>query len=826
MDRKPRTHEKKSYGQSVHVNKTDRVDTPHGPVGAGGRPGSGGSYNSSRPGGSSRPGPSRAARGGLISSPILLILAFLLLRGCGSFGSSQQSYYNTPSQTVVTQAPVVTAAPTQAPVVTQAPAATAAPVASAAQRSRFYTPLGGGRDTVTVMVYMCGTDLESSYGMATSDLQEVVSARIGSNVNVLVETGGCKLWKNKIVSNSTNQIYKVESGGVRLVKDAIGSKAMVKPDTLVEFIQFCNKNYPADRRILIFWDHGGGSVSGYGYDELYKASGSMDLAEIGQALKAAGTTFDWIGFDACLMATLETGMVCADYADYMIASEESEPGTGWYYTNWLTSLSNNTSLDTVTLGKQIVDDFISTSTKASASAKVSLSLVDLAQLQAAVPAPLRAFSTSTNRMIQNKEYGTVSNARAGARQFAQSSRINQIDLVDFANRIGTADAKALSQAILGCVKVNNTNISHAYGLSVYFPYESMNSVKAAVSTFNSVGMDAEYTKCITSFASLLSSGQVAASSSPYSGGSGGYGLDLTGLLNSYLGSSYPSGSSYSAGSSAYGSTNPLGALLGAASGSTQPPSSAGIDPTAIMSLLSAFSGRSMPAEMDWADTDLMARSAEFVAENLIDPADLVLTVRNDGSRVLSLTAEQWDLIQNVELNVFVDDGEGYLDMGLDNVDFDFDGDDLVMKYSGDWMCLNGVPVAYYLDSETDDEAGYTVRGHIPALLNGELVNLQVVFDDENPTGAVTGVQPMYDDGEIQVLAKGELALEQGDKLEFLADYYLYDGSYGGTYKIGTVLTVGAKGLDLSYEHLDETVSVTYRLTDIYNNHYWTPAWVQ
>ena len=35
--------------------------------------------------------------------------------------------------------------------------------------------------------------------------------------------------------------------------------------------------------------------------------------------------------------------------------------------------------------------------------------------------------------------------------------------------------------------------------------------------------------------------------------------------------------------------------------------------------------------------------------------------------MLSLTEEQWELIQTVELNVFVDDGEGFIDMGLDNI---------------------------------------------------------------------------------------------------------------------------------------------------------------
>jgi hypothetical protein len=390
--KRPSAHQKKSSGQSVNVHKTDRVDTGHGPVGSGGRP----PQTPPSPGGSNKSvynqvntarSAVRVARALGPRRVLLIVLAlallFLLTRGCGD---SYQSYTQQPvqPQTVVTAVPaaVPTAAPTLAP--TQAPTQAPAPLSTSA-RAKLYTPVGGGKDTVTIMVYLCGTDLESNYGMATSDLQEMASANIADNVNILVETGGCRMWKNKIVSNSTNQIYKVETGGVRALETKLGKKAMVESSTLTEFINYCKTNYPADRNILIFWDHGGGSISGYGYDELYKSAGSMDLAEISAALKAADCTFDWIGFDACLMATLETALVCNDYADYLIASEESEPGTGWYYTNWLNMLSKDTAVDTVTLGKKVIDDFVSTSLQSSARSQVSLSIIDLAEMQGTVP---------------------------------------------------------------------------------------------------------------------------------------------------------------------------------------------------------------------------------------------------------------------------------------------------------------------------------------------------------------------------------------------------------------------------------------------------------
>jgi hypothetical protein len=105
---------------------------------------------------------------------------------------------------------------------------------------------------------------------------------------------------------------------------------MTKPDTLSGFIQWCAQNFPANRNMLIFWDHGGGSVSGYGYDQKFPRPVPCPWAGIDTALAAGGVKFDFIGFDACLMATMETALMTSQYADYLIGSEETEPGVGWY----------------------------------------------------------------------------------------------------------------------------------------------------------------------------------------------------------------------------------------------------------------------------------------------------------------------------------------------------------------------------------------------------------------------------------------------------------------------------------------------------------------
>ena len=73
----------------------------------------------------------------------------------------------------------------------------------------------------------------------------------------------------------------------------------------------------------------------------------MTLKGIDQALDSGGVYFDFIGFDTCLMGTVENALMLTAHADYLIASEETEPGLGWYYTNWLSRLSANTSMPTI-----------------------------------------------------------------------------------------------------------------------------------------------------------------------------------------------------------------------------------------------------------------------------------------------------------------------------------------------------------------------------------------------------------------------------------------------------------------------------------------------
>ena len=648
-------------------------------------------------------------------------------------------------------------------------------------REKYTQIKGGGKDEMTIMVYLCGTDLESRSKMATSDLQEMLNADLSDKVNLIVYTGGCKQWQNNVLSSRTNQIWQVKDDGLLCLNEDAGSKAMVKPETLASFIKYTAKNFPANRMALIFWDHGGGSVSGFGYDEKYASAGSMDLAEIDQALTEGGVKFDFVGFDACLMATTETALMLADHADYMIASEETEPGIGWYYTDWLTKLSKNTSMDTVSLGREIIDDFVDTCAQKCRGQATTLSIVDLAEAEATIPEALAAFSSDTCDMIRNQEYAKVSNARSGSREFGSSSRIDQVDLVHLAKNMGTTEGKTLAKAIQGAVKYNRTssNMTNAYGLSIYFPLRKASMVDTAVDTYEQIGMDEEYLRCIQAFASMEVSGQAA---------TGGTASPLPSLMDLMGGSSY-------------GDADMMAQLLGTFLGG---------DFSAISGLSGAntgfLSGRALDEE----------QTLQYLAEHSFDGSALVW---KNGA--ISLPESQWELVQSLHANLFYDDGTGYIDMGMDNVyDFDDKGN-LLAPRELTWIAVNDQPVAYYHESTYDDGTDYSILGRIPVLYNGERADLVVEFSDEDPYGNIIGVRRVYKDGETETVAKTMDPVVDGDVIDFVCDYYSYEGDYLDSYMLGDQLVVDG-ALTISDVYVDEqNCRMTYLFTDIYNQQYWS-----
>ncbi len=213
--------------------------------------------------------------------------------------------------------------------------------------------------TTTIMLYINGSNLETDGGAASTDIVEILDAGYSEDINVVIQTMGTKRWSAMTgIASDRTQTYVVGKDGLELVRDDLGQLDCTVADTLYDFIDYSAEAYPADRYMLVLWDHGGGPAYGFGWDEFQDDYDNLSVDEMIEALDKSDVHFDVIGFDACIMSCLEITYALRNYCDYMILSEDFESCLGWYYTDWLSALYDNPRLSTIDIGKMIIDDMV------------------------------------------------------------------------------------------------------------------------------------------------------------------------------------------------------------------------------------------------------------------------------------------------------------------------------------------------------------------------------------------------------------------------------------------------------------------------------------
>lgn len=369
----------------------------------------------------------------------------------------------------------------------------------------------------TIMVYMDGANLESEYGLASEDLGEMLAATLqNENVTVIVQTGGALKWTNESIPSDAIGRYLVTDDSLQLL-ETLEQQSMVDPATLTDFITYGYENYPAERYGLIMWDHGSGPLFGYGMDQNYEQQSTMRLNEIADALKAspAGSEpLEFLGFDSCLMATIEIAHALSPVAKYLVSSQELEPGQGWDYTAWLNSLNSNSEVDGLALGKTIVDSYMSFyQTHNMASASLTLSVVDLSKTQPVVDALeglVAEADLSEAKLQQNVQRMRASIKSYGEEQNGGESHYDLIDMRDLSEHFSETAAEesaalsaALDQAVLYSAKGQYVDI--AGGLSLYFPYEELDYIEQDLELYAATGFSQVYVDYISSFVDTLGS---------------------------------------------------------------------------------------------------------------------------------------------------------------------------------------------------------------------------------------------------------------------------------------------------------------------------------
>ncbi len=340
-------------------------------------------------------------------------------------------------------------------------------------------------DTWLIYWYICGSNLESDYGSATADINEMLKAKVPENVKVLIQAGGAKTWKNAFMNAGQLNRCLYDSEGLHELP-AIANASMGSPDTLATFLRYGEENFDADHKVFIFWDHGGGSVFGVCHDEQFNQM--MSLNGIRDAFTSVfdanekNPPFEIVGFDTCLMATYETANNFYGLSRYMVASEEVEPGNGWEYTGLLSALGKNPAMGGGELGSIICDTYYADCSRTWTDGTATLSVIDLSKMPSLKAAYENFGIESLQQSAQNprKFFSRLGRSAHRSENYGGNTRekgyYDMIDLGDLA-RNSRDLLPASSDNLIGAIddavvyKVNGAYRSRGAGISGFYPFD-------------------------------------------------------------------------------------------------------------------------------------------------------------------------------------------------------------------------------------------------------------------------------------------------------------------------------------------------------------------
>ena len=367
----------------------------------------------------------------------------------------------------------------------------------------FTNPPGHSIPEWTVMIYLdADNDLESA---GINDINEMELVGSSSKVNIVVQADRIPNYNFSNDDWTTTRRYYITQDSDQmqinslLIGGDLGELNMGDPDTLVDFANWAVTEYPAEKYLLVIWNHGGGFRSpayskGIAQDDT-SGKDIITMSELEDALSAInvqmGKNIDIVGMDACSMAMIEVAYQIKDYADILVTSEESEPNDGWPYDTILGELSGNPLISPEQLSADIVDKYI----YSYPFEEVTQSAIDLSYIDSLASQLSNLALAIMDDSLTPK--GVYLDAACSSQYYGDP---DFIDLYDFCDKIfdhsNSLEIKIMAiiiQQTLSSTVINSDysgwGVSGSKGLSIYFPWyynydsEKYNDTNFAQDTF-------------------------------------------------------------------------------------------------------------------------------------------------------------------------------------------------------------------------------------------------------------------------------------------------------------------------------------------------------
>ena len=214
----------------------------------------------------------------------------------------------------------------------------------------------------TVLVHIAADNNLELAGLADVNEMEAVGSSPQVNIVVQIDRSPDYVALDGDWSDTRRYYIQQDDDTQRITSPVVASLGDLDSgsgDTIADFAIWGINTYRANKYMLVLWDHGGGWTS-HSSDETSGTDVNLPqtVAALERIIAETGIgQLEVIGFDMCLMGQLEVYQAMAPFARYGIASQENEPGAGWFYV-FLDELVRNPAMDGAQLGQHVVDYFM------------------------------------------------------------------------------------------------------------------------------------------------------------------------------------------------------------------------------------------------------------------------------------------------------------------------------------------------------------------------------------------------------------------------------------------------------------------------------------
>lgn len=215
-----------------------------------------------------------------------------------------------------------------------------------------------------IMVYVNAKNNLEPFGLY--DVNEMEAVGSTDKVKITVQLGRIRGYTTADGDWVGTRRYLIEKDNdkSRITSPVLqqGNDDMGDYKNMVEFVKWSKQNFPAEKYMLVFWNHGAGwklngsnITKGISYDD---ATGNhITTQQIPLALKEMGQ-IDIVAMDACLMQMVSIAYeMKSTGVKYYVASEETEPGDGWNYEIFLKKVAKGNALRPYDMAKMAVDAY-------------------------------------------------------------------------------------------------------------------------------------------------------------------------------------------------------------------------------------------------------------------------------------------------------------------------------------------------------------------------------------------------------------------------------------------------------------------------------------